>query len=43
MKRIIHPELMRKPRDQRAAILLWLGLVAILCAALATGVHTLSL
>jgi hypothetical protein len=43
MKRIIQPELMRGPVAQRAAILLWLGLIAVLCASVATGVHALSL
>jgi len=41
MKRIIQPELQRSPVAQRAAILLWLGLVAILCASVVTGVHGL--
>jgi hypothetical protein len=42
MKRIMHPELMRGPVAQRAAILLWLGLIAVLCAAVITGVHGLA-
>jgi hypothetical protein len=42
MKRIIQPELMRGRLEQRAAILLWLGLVAVLCAAVLTGVHALA-
>ena len=42
MKRIIQRELMRGRMEQRAAILLWLGLVAVLCASLLTGVHGLA-
>jgi hypothetical protein len=41
MKRILHPELMRGPVAQRAAILLWLGLMAVLCASVLQGVQGL--
>lgn len=40
--RFIQPELMRRRREQRAAILLWLGLAAVLCAAVASGIHSLA-
>ncbi len=42
MKRIIHPELQRGPVAQRAAIALWLGLIAILCASVLAGVQGLA-
>ena len=42
MKRILHPEFMRSPSAQRAAILLWLGLVAVLCASVVRGIKGLS-
>ena len=42
MKRIIQPDLMRGKKAQRAAILLWLGLMAVLCASVATGFHGLA-
>ena len=42
MKRIIQPEMMRSRVAQRAAILLWLGLVAVLCMSVVHGVHGLS-
>ncbi len=41
MKRILQRELMRGPVAQRAAILLWLGLVAVLCASVLQGVQGL--
>jgi hypothetical protein len=41
MKRILQPEFMRSPSAQRTAILLWLGLVAVLCAAVLQGVQVL--
>jgi len=42
MRRIIQPEMMRSSKAQRAAILLWLGLVAVLCASVAHGVAGLA-
>jgi hypothetical protein len=42
MKRILQPEFMRSPIAQRAAILLWLGLVAVLCASVFHGLKGLS-
>ena len=42
MKRILQPNLMRGQVAQRAATLLWWGLVAVLCAAVVQGVKGLS-
>jgi hypothetical protein len=42
MKRIIQPEFQRGPVGQRAAILLWLALIAVLCASVAMGVQGLA-
>ena len=41
MKRILHPEFMRGHVAQRVAILLWLGLMAVLCASVLQGVQGL--
>lgn len=42
MKRIFHRELMRGPVAQRAAIALWVGLIAVLFASVLHGVRGLS-
>jgi hypothetical protein len=42
MKRIIQPDLMRGHRAQRAAMLLLMGLIAVLCASVYHGLHGLS-
>ncbi len=42
MKRILQPELMRGHVAQRAAILLWLSLMAVLCASVVAGVQGLA-
>jgi hypothetical protein len=41
MKRILQPELMRGPVAQRAAILLLVGLIAVLCVSVVRGVQGL--
>jgi hypothetical protein len=43
MKRILQPDLMRGPVAQRAAILLLLGLIAVLCVSVLQGVEGLAL
>jgi hypothetical protein len=42
MKRILQPELMRGPVAQRAAIVLLLGLIAVLCVSVVQGVQGLN-
>jgi hypothetical protein len=42
MKRILQPEFMRSPAAQRTAILLWLGLVTVLCVSVLRGIKGLS-
>ena len=42
MKRIIQPELMRGPVAQRAAIVLWLGMAAVLFASVVRGFQGLA-
>jgi hypothetical protein len=42
MKRILQPDLMRGPVAQRAAIVLLLGLIAVLCVSVVQGVQGLN-
>jgi hypothetical protein len=42
MKRILQPNLMRGPVAQRAAIVLLLGLIAVLCVSVVQGVQGLN-
>jgi hypothetical protein len=42
MKRILQPDLMRGPVAQRAAMLLLMGLIAVLCASVYQGVQRLA-
>ena len=41
MKRILQPDLMRGPVAQRAAIVLLIGLIAVLCVSVVQGVQGL--